>query len=44
MRLNKVHENEGSKMKGFFSLNRVGNLVVHPIHSLGYVITISVKC
>ena len=42
--MTKVHEKKGSKMKGFFLLNRVRNLVVHPIYYLGYVITISLKC
>ena len=33
-----------ANLRVFFSVNRVRNLVVHPIYYLGYVITISLKC
>lgn len=32
------------KLRVFFSLNGVRNLLVHPVYYLGYVITISLKC
>lgn len=33
-----------ANLRVFFSVNRVRNLVVHPIYYLGYVITINLKC